>query len=381
MKLKPFIPIIASLILFGIFLAIPVSWFTGLINSKTLETQRISLSDQVLKGTLIQDKMYESDAYYPIYGSSELEKDDPFNPALLINNDKNISEKPFLIGTGGSTDLVNAVELGSQYDNLKGKKIAFIVSPQWFTNNGLTSENFKARIAKGQLNQLFKQNNLSPELKQRFAKRLLQFKDAENKPYLEKVAQQPQNVKDTYISSFTDNQLKKIELIKAMFPLTSSPLSQVKPVTQEGQSWEDIQKQAEKYGEARTKSNEFGIRDEYWDLIKSHKRKINRDYEFNINSPEFNDLALLVDTLNEVGADVEYIILPSNGKWYDYIGIDKHRRQGIYKKIKQTIVERGGDVYDMSDKDYEPYVVSDAVHIGWKGWVYISERMNQHLQE
>lgn len=63
MKLKPFIPIIASLILFGIFLAIPVSWFTGLINSKTLETQRISLSDQVLKGTLIQDKMYESDAY------------------------------------------------------------------------------------------------------------------------------------------------------------------------------------------------------------------------------------------------------------------------------------------------------------------------------
>lgn len=35
----------------------------------------------------------------------------------------------------------------------------------------------------------------------------------------------------------------------------------------------------------------------------------------------------------------------------------------------------------MSDKDYEPYVVSDAVHIGWKGWVYISERINQHLQE
>lgn len=198
---------------------------------------------------------------------------------------------------------------------------------------------------------------------------------------MKKVAQQPQNVKDTYISSFTDNQLKKIELIKAMFPLTSSPLSQVKPVTQEGQSWEDIQKQAEKYGEARTKSNEFGIRDEYWDLIKSHKRKINRDYEFNINSPEFNDLALLVDTLNEAGADVEYIILPSNGKWYDYIGIDKQRRQGIYKKINQTIVEHGGDVYDMSDKDYEPYVVSDAVHIGWKGWVYISERINQHLQE
>jgi D-alanine transfer protein len=35
------------------------------------------------------------------------------------------------------------------------------------------------------------------------------------------------------------------------------------------------------------------------------------------NSPEFNDLKLLVDTLREGGADVEYVILPSNGKWYD----------------------------------------------------------------
>lgn len=83
MKLKPFIPIIVSLVLFGIFVILPASWFTGLINSKTLATQRVALTDQVLKGTLIQDKMYQSDAYYPIYGSSELEKDDPFNPCVF----------------------------------------------------------------------------------------------------------------------------------------------------------------------------------------------------------------------------------------------------------------------------------------------------------
>ena len=30
-----------------------------------------------------------------------------------------------------------------------------------------------------------------------------------------------------------------------------------------------------------------------------------------------------------------------------------------------------GKVYDMSNKDYEKYVLSDVVHVGWKGWVYI----------
>ncbi|MGZ2420111.1 poly-D-alanine transfer protein DltD [Staphylococcus saprophyticus] len=48
MKLKPFIPIIVSLVLFGIFVMLPASWFTGLINSKTLATQRVALTDQVL---------------------------------------------------------------------------------------------------------------------------------------------------------------------------------------------------------------------------------------------------------------------------------------------------------------------------------------------
>ncbi|MBM2658150.1 D-alanyl-lipoteichoic acid biosynthesis protein DltD [Staphylococcus pseudoxylosus] len=381
MKLKPFIPIILSLALFGIFLVLPASWFTGLINSKTVATQSVALTDQVLKGTLVQDKMYQSDAYYPIYGSSELEKDDPFNPAILLNNRNQVSKKPFLIGTGGSTDLVNAVELGSQYGNLKGKKMACIVSPQWFTKNGLTQDNFKARISKAQLNQLFNQEQLSPELKQRYAKRLLQFKDVENHAYLENVAQGKTQENKNYLSTFKDEQLKKIEAIKAVYPLRTSPVSHIDPITSKNDSWNDVMKEAEIYGAKHTKTNEFGIRDEYWDLIKKHKRKINRNHEFRENSPEFKDLELLVDTLREADADVDYIIIPSNGKWYDHIGIDKDRRQKIYKKIDKTIVDHGGQTYDMSDKDYEPYVVSDAVHIGWKGWAYITKNIDEHIHQ
>ena len=75
------------------------------------------------------------------------------------------------------------------------------------------------------------------------------------------------------------------------------------------------------------------------------------------------------------------MILPSNGKWYDHIGIKQERRQKIYDKIDNTIIDHGGHTYNMTDKDYEPYVVSDAVHIGWKGWVDISERIEQHMHK
>ncbi len=379
MKIKPFTPIIISLCLFGIFLILPSSWFSGLITTKTLEKQRIALSDQVLKGTLIQDKMFRSNAFYPIYGSSELEKDDPFNPAILLRDQTVYSQQPFLIGTGGSTDLINAIELAAQYDNLKGKKMAFIISPQWFTNHGLTNKNFDARISKTQLNHLFNQKNLSPELKQRYAKRLLSFKNVYNRNYLEKMSKDNVSETDHYLSSFNTTQFEKIEAIKSCVPLSKTELTDTEPITAQEASWQAIRKQAEIHGAKHSQSNAFKIRDEYWDLIKAHKRKINRDYEFNAHSPEFKDLELLVDTMREAGADVEYISIPSNGKWYDHIGVHKEKRQKVYDKINHTVISRGGRIYDMTDKDYEPYVISDAVHIGWKGWAYISEHIAQHM--
>ncbi|HCX8358637.1 TPA: D-alanyl-lipoteichoic acid biosynthesis protein DltD [Staphylococcus aureus] len=379
MKLKPFLPILISGAVFIVFLLLPASWFTGLVNEKTVEDNRTSLTDQVLKGTLIQDKLYESNKYYPIYGSSELGKDDPFNPAIALNK-HNANKKAFLLGAGGSTDLINAVELASQYDKLKGKKLTFIISPQWFTNHGLTNQNFDARMSQTQINQMFQQKNMSTELKRRYAQRLLQFPHIHNKEYLKSYAKNPKETKDSYISGFKENQLIKIEAIKSLFAMDKSPLEHVKPATKPDASWDEMKQKAVEIGKADTTSNKFGIRDQYWKLIQESKRKVRRDYEFNVNSPEFQDLELLVKTMRAAGADVQYVSIPSNGVWYDHIGIDKERRQAVYKKIHSTVVDNGGKIYDMTDKEYEKYVISDAVHIGWKGWVYMDEQIAKHMK-
>ena len=63
----------------------------------------------------------------------------------------------------------------------------------------------------------------------------------------------------------------------------------------------------------------------------------------------------------------------------DHIGIKKDRREAVYKKIHSTVVDNGGKIYDLTNKDYEKYVISDAVHIGWKGWVYVDQQIARHM--
>ncbi len=79
--------------------------------------------------------------------------------------------------------------------------------------------------------------------------------------------------------------------------------------------------------------DQFGVEIKLWKLIQESKRKVRRDYEFNVNSPEFQDLELLVKTMRAAGADVQYVSIPSNGVWYDHIGINNVVKQFIKKSI------------------------------------------------
>jgi D-alanine transfer protein len=54
---------------------------------------------------------------------------------------------------------------------------------------------------------MFNQKDMPEDLKQRFAKRLLQFPHVHNKDYLKQVAKDPNHVSGNYISAFKENQL------------------------------------------------------------------------------------------------------------------------------------------------------------------------------
>lgn len=381
MKLKypALIAFLVSALLFGAFVLIPASWLQPNWSHKKLLTQQVANTDNVIKGSSIQHAMLKDKNFYPVYGSSELRKDDPFQPLILL---KGKQPDLFYVGTGGQTDLLQTLALGAQYDQLKGKKMTIIISPQWFTRNGILENNYLGRASKVQINQYFDNPNIPNHLKQRLAQRLLHFKTNKDDAFLKKVAKTGK-VEGHYLNPFYANHLEKIEILKSYISLSPETdklaklVDKSKPNTK---SYEQLDKEAEIYGKKHSSSNPYRIKDSYWKLIKKNKRPVDRQYEFRLNSPEFKDLALLVDTMNAANADVQYVVLPVNGKWYDSIHVGKERRQKVDEKIVKTISSRGGKVYDMTDQDYRPYVMSDSVHIGWRGLVELTKQIEKHIQ-
>ena len=79
-----------------------------------------------------------------------------------------------------------------------------------------------------------------------------------------------------------------------------------------------------------------------------------------------------MQTLHAAGADVQYVSIPSNGRWYDHIGIKKIDVK-LYIKIHSTVVDNGGKIYDLTNKDYEKYVVMLFILDGKVGFTSTSK--------
>ncbi|MCU5747034.1 D-alanyl-lipoteichoic acid biosynthesis protein DltD [Staphylococcus sp. SQ8-PEA] len=376
-KYPAIIALVVSAIVFIGFLLTPAQWYKQHWTTSKLEKESVSLTDHVLKGTDIQSAMMRNKNFYPIYGSSELNKNDPFQPAMLL---KKNNQNMFYVGKGGSTGLLQTLALGSQYSNLKGKKMTVLISPQWFSKTGMSESNYQGRVSKLQINEIFENEDIPMTVKKRLARRLLDFKDNKDNAFLKGYVKG--DTSGHFVNPWQADSLQKIERIKAFKPVKRSPLSKrVAKQSRKNRALEPLEKKAIRYGKQHSKSNEYGIKDPYWKLLKKHKRYISRNHEFKLNSPEFKDLKILTELLDASGADVQYVVLPVNGKWYDHIHMPKDKRYRVYDKIDRIIKKKNprASIYDMRSEDYTPYVMSDTVHIGWRGWVILSQHIQDHI--
>lgn len=93
------------------------------------------------------------------------------------------------------------------------------------------------------------------------------------------------------------------------------------------------------------------------------------------DSKEYEDLELLLDLCRELDIEILLISMPVNGRWYDYTGFSKEKREDYYNKIREISKKYKVSLADFSDKEYELYFLKDIMHCGWKGWTYIDEEV------
>ncbi|GED01656.1 D-alanyl-lipoteichoic acid biosynthesis protein DltD [Bacillus atrophaeus] len=382
MKKRFFGPIILAFILFVGAIAVPASWLTRFIPDKRVEESATALNPNMFQGLYLQNKMLEEQKYLPIYGSSELSRLDKFHPSnyFQVNNQ---GFTPYLIGKGGSQSLIHAINFAAHADQLKGKKLVFIVSPQWFTKHGSDEQHFAPNYSALQGLDLAFNDTIDPAVKKQMMKRMLHYKAVTNDAVLSELYQamlEGQTWKVNLLKPAAKSYYSLLQKKDLYYSMAESegPKRHVSESVKD-KPWSVLKQEADKMGEDHSRSNVFHIDDPSYRKLKHKVPKVKNKNKHRTyaKSPEFGDFELMLDILRDAGAEPMFVSIPVNGKWYDYTGFPKNGRTDYYKKVKKQIEAKGFQVADLSGHEYDPYFMKDTIHIGWKGWVYVDKAIEE----
>ncbi|AKL86861.1 DltD [Bacillus atrophaeus UCMB-5137] len=382
MKKRFFGPIILAFILFVGAIAVPASWLTRFIPDKRVEESATGLNPNMFQGLYLQNKMLEEQKYLPIYGSSELSRLDKFHPSnyFQVNNQ---GFTPYLIGKGGSQSLIHAINFAAHADQLKGKKLVFIVSPQWFTKHGSDEQHFAPNYSALQGLDLAFNDTIDPAVKKQMMKRMLHYKAVTNDAVLSELYQamlEGQTWKVNLLKPAAKSYYSLLQKKDLYYSMAESegPKRHVSESVKD-KPWSVLKQEADKMGEDHSRSNVFHIDDPSYRKLKHKVPKVKNKNKHRTyaKSPEFGDFELMLDILKDAGAEPMFVSIPVNGKWYDYTGFPKNGRTDYYKKVKKQIEAKGFQVADLSGHEYDPYFMKDTIHIGWKGWVYVDKAIEE----
>ena len=359
-------------------------------------------SIEVFKGTILQQKGLESQDILPIYGSSEFSSVSAFHPSSIFAGNPT-GFTPFLIGHGGCQDLIHVLNVASQGQALSGKKVAVILSSQWFKPEGLAPDYLALNFSALQAYRMLLNNQLTEGTKQQIASRLLQFPYvSENYPILAKLLTHygQDHTKSRAINLLYGPlgriEMAALEVKDAIYSVRllqqinvnnqidvrqgKSPIPKPLPL----KSWKELSAQAAKAGQMAVTNNSFGIENSYYQkYIKEDiaKDKGSAQSVQLTSSPEYQDLQLLFDVLKQAGAKPMFVIVPVNGRWADYTGFPLVERQTYYQRVRQMVERQGFQVADFSGHEYDLYFLKDVMHLGWKGWVYVDEALDRFYHE
>ena len=312
-----------------------------------------------------------------LLGSSELTTtiNEEYHPKKIFNyEDFNIMQ----IGVGNSQNIIHAATIGSIGNDIRNNEIVMIQSIQWFDNkNGILKDAFLSRISSEHVYNTMANDKISKETKEKFINRVIELSSTNkvlNKKYRSYkkyfVEEQGNFITGEFLK--LDNYFYKLKNKYEFFKnkgRENYPLSGEKTPDY---NWKELDDKVTEQAKERTNNNDYQIDNTYYDkYIKSKYDQLknsskNTKYD---ESKEYDDLDILLSIVKDLNLNMKFAILPANGKWSDYTGIDSEKRQVAYNNLKEFAKKNNIEVMDYSSKEYEEYYMYDAMHLGWRGWI------------
>lgn len=349
--------------------------------------------DERNKGLIFLEKAVKRDDLL-VLGSSELASDVPQNiKNMLPNTDLNCNVD--IIGKAYTQNLLNAIRVGSLDESFKDKKIVVVVSLQWFLQwipmlgKEIDVNGYNSNFSELQFYKFMNNKNISKEIKIEACNRTANLSNSES-------SSQRTNTfaalysKNNFVSKATLSVIKpyytlreRVLQIRDKYQ-TLKKLNEYKDKQQRvtrSIDWIEEEKIAEQMGQKSCTNNQFYVDDEYYNSYVKPQLNSLRDSNKRVNlmeSNEWNDYELFLKVCKDLELKPYLIIVPTNGFYYDYTGLSQEKRAQLYDKLESMAKSYGFDFLDMREKEYEPYFFKDVMHLGWKGWLYVSKKITEY---
>ena len=298
------------------------------------------------------------------------------------------------IGRGGYKSLVHAADFGALGKSLKGQKVVFNLSPQWFIPEGLKQFELELNSSELQVYGFLFNKDISLTTKQEFSKRIVSILQGHPNKQFNRISTYCSLYSKTDFMSTSKRYLLtpyywiRYELLTLRDDIHTSKVLKLNSKTTSSKhtaiNWSAELKKATLVAKSGSKNNKFGMDDKVYKYeIKGNLRNIkgtmkNDSYKV---SPEYEDFKLLLDVCKEEGIKPLILNIPVNGKWDDYAGFNKSDRIAYYKKTDAIVKSYGFEVADFSKYENKKYFLMDTEHLGWKGWVYVDKAIDKYYNE
>lgn len=311
------------------------------------------------------------DDTYFLFGSSELAT----YPGMVSTVPDNVFQdydcgmRFMYIGEAYDQSLWMAIAAGAYAQGMPNKKVGIVVSSQWFFDGGLEPGIFKMRFSYPLYEAFCDNPSISDETKRYVAARLLDegvdgaLVDAGMKPM-------PQDVVNARIFAAMNDLRLRNSLREAR------TLGLPARTAKEAPDFEALRTQAIADAREMCANNEYHVYNDYW------REYLEPDYEARAGemagetltqTPEYDDLQCFLDVCREGGLEPYVIIMPVNGGWYDYVGLERSARAACYDRVRKMCEDAQVECLDLSPYEYEPYYLRDIMHFGWLGWLDVEQ--------
>ena len=335
-------------------------------------------------GMMLQGMAFADPSILPVYGSSELTREEPNRAdAFFVNSPTGFRICP--VGGAGNTSLLMAQKLGAVGDELQGKKVAILLSCSWFRRPSVPPDHYAGNFSPAQAIKIIQDQRMDSDLHRRIATRILDFPNAMKDNTALHTYAHAMVTKHTIARWYGWTQLPLLNLQKTALTLeeklgtlldlwTNPPhaVAKIRVVDTQPFTWEKILQQAPLYAsqpEPPGPRHLKGAGDAHF--IDGFQ-----------NAKEWQDFEILLDVLKTYKAQPLIVAIPLDGDYEESHGVSERARSYYYNRVKELCDKRGFAMSYLQDHETDPgTVIKHTSHLSGKGWIFLNQLLDDFYHD